>query len=130
MVATKVHCSVVTPERALVDADVDRVIVPIHDGEVGVLPGHAHFLAKLGIGELRLVTGARTERLFLEGGFVQVADNVVTVLTDRACEIEEMDFGEARERVEQLRGQPGKGEELAEAGHRLLVMERVRKRIL
>jgi F-type H+-transporting ATPase subunit epsilon len=109
---------------------VDRVIVPIHDGEVGILPGHARFLAKLGIGELRLVTGARSERLFLEGGFVQVADDVVTVLTDRACEIEELDFQEARQRVERLRGQTGKGEELAEAGRRLLIMERVRKRIL
>jgi F-type H+-transporting ATPase subunit epsilon len=130
MAAGKLHCSVVTPERPIFDVDVDRVIVPIHDGEVGILPGHARFLAKLGIGELRLVTGSRIERLFLEGGFVEVADDVVTVLTDRACEIEELDFAEARERVERLRSQPGKGEELAAAGRRLLNMERVRKRIL
>lgn len=130
MAAAKLHCSVVTPESAIFDEAVDRVIVPIHDGEVGILPGHAHFLAKLGIGELRLVTGSHTQRFFLEGGFVQVGDDVVTILTDRACEIEELDFPEARQRLEELRSQPGKGEELAEAGRRLLTMERVRKRIL
>jgi F-type H+-transporting ATPase subunit epsilon len=77
---------VVTPERAVLDETAEMVILPMFDGELGVLPGRAPLIGRLGAGELRLKTAAGVRRYFVEAGFVQVRSNVVTVLTSRAEE--------------------------------------------
>lgn len=121
------QCTVVTPERAILDEAADSVVVPAHDGEIGILPGHARLLAKLGVGVLRVTSAGQTREMFVEGGFVQVASNKVTVLTDSASEIAAIDLAAAEKRVDELRGK-GRGEEFAAAKHRHLVMKRVRAR--
>jgi F-type H+-transporting ATPase subunit epsilon len=121
------RCAVVTPEKSVFDENATQITVPAHDGEVGILPGHARLLARLGVGELRIRQDGRTHRMFVEGGFVQVADDRVTVLTDAACAIEEIDLAAAAKRVEELRGK-GQGEALAAATHRHLTMKRVKER--
>ncbi|MFM8274786.1 MAG: F0F1 ATP synthase subunit epsilon [Gemmata sp.] len=75
---------VVTPEKAVLDESADLVILPMVDGELGVQPSRAPLIGRLGAGELRLTSGTTTKRFFLEPGFVQVRDNVVTVLTAHA----------------------------------------------
>ena len=75
---------VVTPERAVLDEAVDFVALPMYDGELGVLPGRAPLIGRLGYGELRIRRGEETQRFFIDGGFAQVRANVVTVLTPRA----------------------------------------------
>jgi F-type H+-transporting ATPase subunit epsilon len=92
------HCVVVTPERALVDATADFVALPMYDGELGVLPGRAPLIGRLGYGELRIRHGQETRRFFVDGGFAQVHANTVTVLTARALKAEEINTAEA-ERV-------------------------------
>ena len=82
---------IVTPEKQVYAAPAERVVVPAHDGEVGILPRHARFLASLGVGELRAVAGATVQRFFVEGGFVQVRDDRVTVLCERASTLGELD---------------------------------------
>src|SRR5262245_14535097 len=77
-------CVVVTPEKAVLDEPVDFVAVPMYDGEVGVLPGRAPLIGRLGYGELRFTQGKETRRFFVDGGFVQIRGNLVTVLTARA----------------------------------------------
>ncbi len=121
------HCSIVTPEKSMLETDAERVVVPAHDGEVGILPGHARFLAKLGTGECRVTFGGKTERLLVDGGFVQVADDRVTVLTDRATPVADIDLRDAQDRVEEARAKKD-GAELAEATQRLHAMERARRR--
>ena len=79
-----VRCVVVTPEKAVLDKSAELVIVPMFDGELGVLSGRAPLIGRLGAGELRLKTGNAVERWFVEAGFVQVRSNVVTVLTAKA----------------------------------------------
>ncbi len=117
--------SVVTPDRSLLEEDAASVTVPAWDGEVGILPGHARFLAKLGIGELRMDLGERKESLFIEGGFVQVADDRVTVLTDSACQLQDIDVAEAEKRANGLRdGMHGPA--FAEAKSRSLTMKRIK----
>jgi len=81
-----VRCVVVTPERAVLDETAEMVIVPMFDGEFGVLPGRAPVIGRLGAGELRLKTGTTVKRYFVEAGFVQIRSNVVTVLTSKAEE--------------------------------------------
>lgn len=78
--------TVVTPERAVLDESAEMVILPMYDGELGVLPGRAPLIGRLGAGELRLKTGTSVRRYFVEAGFVQVRSNVVTVLTSKAEE--------------------------------------------
>ncbi|MBA4065246.1 MAG: F0F1 ATP synthase subunit epsilon [Isosphaera sp.] len=79
-----VRCVVVTPEKAVLDEPATYVTVPLFDGELGVQPGRAALIGRLGAGELRLTTAAGTRRYFVEAGFVQVRADVVTVLTARA----------------------------------------------
>jgi F-type H+-transporting ATPase subunit epsilon len=75
--------SVISPEAVLFEGDADSVVAPAYDGEVGILTGHAPLMALLGDGELRL--GGGTGRRFkVSGGFMQVLDNHVRVVTEKA----------------------------------------------
>jgi F-type H+-transporting ATPase subunit epsilon len=90
MPAKKIHLIVITPNRAVVDQQVSALVVPAFDGEWGVLPGHAAMVGLLGTGALRLTAGDGRQRLVaLRGGFVQVKDDRVTVLTPEAVLSEE-----------------------------------------
>src|SRR5262249_42623601 len=71
-----------------------------YDGEVGVLPGRAPLIGRLGYGELRTKHGGQEQRLFVDGGFAQVRGNVVTVLTPRALKAEEITEEGARQALE------------------------------
>jgi F-type H+-transporting ATPase subunit epsilon len=87
----KIQCVVVTPEKSLLDQLVDFVALPLNDGELGVLPGRTPLIGRLGFGELRTKNGEQSERYFVDGGFAQVRDDVVTVLTQRAVPAQELD---------------------------------------
>jgi len=84
MAEDRLHCVVVTPETTLFDEAVDFVALPLFDGELGVLPGRAPLIGRLGYGELRTNLGAETKSYYIDGGFAQVRDDVVTVLTSNA----------------------------------------------
>jgi F-type H+-transporting ATPase subunit epsilon len=73
--------SVISPEAVLFEGDADSVVAPAYDGEVGILTGHAPLMALLGDGELRLEGGRRFK---VSGGFMQVLDNHVRVVTEKA----------------------------------------------
>lgn len=81
---------VVTPEKAVLDETAEFVVVPMIDGELGVMVGRSPLIGRLGAGELRLTTGTATKRYFVEAGFVQVRANVVTVLTANALASEKV----------------------------------------
>jgi len=81
---------VVTPEKAVLSVTADFVALPLYDGELGVLPGRAPLIGRLGFGELRIRKGAQTTHLYVDGGFVQVKANEVTVLTSRAVPANEI----------------------------------------
>src|SRR5260370_8004706 len=98
--AVPLRCVVVTPERALLDAEVDFVALPMYDGELGVLPGRAALIGRLGPGELRTRHGQDTNRFFVDGGFAQVRNNIVTVLTPRALKADEINRATAEPPLE------------------------------
>ena len=81
MIVLKV--SVISPEAVLYEGTTDSVVAPAHDGEVGILTGHAPMMALLGKGVLRL-GGDGGERFNVDGGFLQVVDNTVRVVTEKA----------------------------------------------
>jgi F-type H+-transporting ATPase subunit epsilon len=78
---------VVTPERAVLDEPASFVVLPMFDGEFGVLPGRAAFVGQLGPGELRITTAAGVQKWFVDGGFAQTRADVVNVLTPRASAV-------------------------------------------
>src|SRR5437667_8805374 len=94
------QCVVVTPERAVLDEPVDFVALPMYDGELGVLPGRAPLIGRLGAGELRIGHAEAARRFFVDGGFAQVRSNVVTVLTPRAVRGEDIDPRAAEQALE------------------------------
>jgi F-type H+-transporting ATPase subunit epsilon len=108
--AVPLRCVVVTPERALIDQEVDFVALPMYDGELGVLPGRAALIGRLGPGELRTRQGNDTRRFFIDGGFAQVHNNIVTVLTPRALKAEEINRAPAEQALESAKTAPGGAE--------------------
>ena len=86
----------VTPERTLLDEEVDEVRAPGTVGEFGVLPNHITFLSSLQAGRLEYTRGSQSTRLALSGGFAEVVDNVMTVLADSAELADEIDLEAAR----------------------------------
>jgi F-type H+-transporting ATPase subunit epsilon len=94
------QCVVVTPEKAVLDAAAEFVALPMYDGELGVLPGRAPLVGRLGCGELRIQQGPDTKRYFVDGGFAQVRANVVTVLTARAMKGEDINLASAQQALE------------------------------
>lgn len=81
-------CTVITPEKQVLEAKATQVILPAHDGLVGILDHRAPLVCELGKGRLRidLSEGGRTS-IDVEGGFAQVLNNQVTVLTEQAAEV-------------------------------------------
>lgn len=93
----QLQCVVVTPEKAVLDEPAEFVALPMFDGELGVLPGRAPLIGRLGPGELRVQQRGAAKRLFVDGGFAQVRSDVVTVLTPRATPAEQIDPQVARQ---------------------------------
>lgn len=80
--AKQISVVVITPERKVLEETADSVVIPAHDGELGVLSSRAPLMCELGTGVLRYEQGGSTHRMLVDGGFAQVNDNRVTVLTD------------------------------------------------
>ncbi len=89
---------IVTPERLAYEGDVDAVVCPGIEGELGILPHHAPLLTTLGLGELRIRTGGQEEYFAIAGGFLQVRPDRVVVMAETADLASEIDL-EAAERA-------------------------------
>ena len=76
--------SVISPERVLFEGQASSVVAPGHDGQLGILPGHAPLMTVLGKGVLRLEGAGAESRFQVDGGFLQVVDNKVRVVTESA----------------------------------------------
>jgi F-type H+-transporting ATPase subunit epsilon len=93
--ADKINLSVVTPAREVIDLQVDEITAPGWEGEFGVLPGHAPFLALIRSGELMYRTGEERRYMAVGFGFVEVLPEKVTVLIETAETEEEIDLERA-----------------------------------
>ena len=84
MAADRLKVAIISPESTVYEGEADMVVAPAWDGEVGVLRGHAPMLVLLGAGEMRVKSGSGEQCFHVEGGFMQVSDDVVTVLSESA----------------------------------------------
>jgi len=81
--AKRMSVAVISPERTIFEGEADLVVAPAWDGEVGILRGHAPMMVLLGSGDLRVRLEGQEQRFYVSGGFLQVIDDVVTVLSER-----------------------------------------------
>ena len=88
---------IVTPERLAFSGEVDAVVLPGIDGELGILPHHAPLVSTLGVGELRYRVGGQEELFAIAGGFIQVRPDKVVVMAETADLASEIDLEKARE---------------------------------
>lgn len=95
---------IVAPAGQILNKDVEFVVVPGENGEIGILPNHAPLIAGLGIGVLRYTEDGKIHKTTVCGGFMEVVNNQVTVLANAAETAESLDSGRAlaaKERAEQ-----------------------------
>jgi F-type H+-transporting ATPase subunit epsilon len=102
-----IRCIVVTPERTELDRTVEQLTLPMYDGELGVQKGRAAMIGRLGYGSLRFEGESGPERYFIDGGFAQVENDVVSVLTARAIKVEAMNVEEAKTALTEALEMPG-----------------------
>ncbi len=85
------ECSVVTPERVVIECAARFVALPAHDGEVGILSHRAPLVTRLDVGRLRIEkSGGETVSFFIDGGFAEMVGNRLTVLTESALAPEKL----------------------------------------
>lgn len=112
---SELQCVVVTPEKTEIDVKATSVTVPMFDGEMGILKGHSPLVGRLGFGALRIHSASGPQTYFVEGGFVQVAANVVSVLTDSVRPISELTSAAAQEAMKVASEMPTGGSDLMAA---------------
>jgi len=95
----QLNCIVTTPEKTALETRCTFIVLPLFDGEIGIAPGRAPLIGRLGFGEMRITHGSETTRYFLDGGFVQVSGNVVSILTDNVVPAQDLDVQAARDQL-------------------------------
>jgi F-type H+-transporting ATPase subunit epsilon len=127
--SARLRCLVVTPETTVVDTRADAVTVTLVDGEYGIAPQHAPMIGRLGYGELRIRTGADSKRYYADGGFVQVVDDVVSVLTNRATPAASLDAAAAADQLRTALARHAAGSEELAIRERLIAQSRGQLRV-
>ena len=112
-----IRCVIVTPEQTSLDTQARSIGLPLSDGLRGVGRGHSPFIGRLAAGEVRIVgeqggPANAVRRLFVEGGFVEVAHDVIT---QRAVPAEKIDASEARAELEKITRDRASGDEAIDA---------------
>ena len=119
LIMAQLKLEVVTPERRVLSESVDAVTLPGLGGELGILPGHTPLISQLQTGVLSYTTAGKTLQLHVSGGFIEIKDDVVSVLAEIAERPEEIDAARARlsrEHTEkQLNAWSGTEQDLEEA---------------
>lgn len=119
----------VTPEKTLLDEPVDALRFPLFDGQIGILRGRAPMVGRLGFGELKIKSASGEQSFYIDGGFVQVKGETVSLLTNRAIPAGQIDAEEARRLLEEGAKKPARTdveyaikERDLERGRRMLAM--------
>lgn len=92
----KLNLKIITPERVVVDEQIDAIYSKAVDGEFGILPGHVPFMTALDIGITKYVTDSKNEYIAVIGGIFQVSDDNITIFSETAERGEEIDIHRAK----------------------------------
>ena len=123
-------CIVVTPEKTVLSQDSTFIVLPLFDGEYGILPNHAPLIARLGAGELRITgTNGQLALFYVEGGFVEVLGDTIALLTMYALPANDLDLAEAEQELEEALAVPNDSAALAGIRQERLHNYRARVRV-
>ena len=125
----KLQIVIVTPETTTLDQEADFVVLPLFDGESGVSANHAPMIGRLGPGELRVKDGNDTQSFYVDGGFVQIEDNVVSVLTGASTPSKEIDVAEAKKALDAANELPSENAALADAKRKAVSQAQAKIRV-
>jgi F-type H+-transporting ATPase subunit epsilon len=123
------HCTVITPERPVLEREATFVAFPAFDGEMGVLPHRAPILAKLGAGELRVESPEGNADFFINGGFAQMVDDKLTLLTEEAKPKAELDSAQAARELAAALAMPAHDETQTQTRERAITRARALARL-
>lgn len=126
----ELHCIVVTPEKTELDVQATSLVIPLFDGEIGILPGRAPMIGRLGFGLLTVKSGSTTTKHYVDGGFVQVTREAVYILTDRLLKPESIDTNQAKADLEAANALKGVSAEAFAIKERALARARGKLRIV
>jgi F-type H+-transporting ATPase subunit epsilon len=126
--AEAITCTIVTPEQTALETKADFVALPLFDGEIGIAANHSPLIGRLGYGEMRIKSGGQTVSYYVDGGFVQVADNVVAVLTNRAAPAKSLDGATAESQLQSALALAANSPELMEIRDRKIAQARAQIR--
>ena len=130
MAAETFHCSIVTPERAVLETDqASFASIPAHDGEIGILTRRAPLLCQLGIGVLRVAIGDKVEVFYVDQGFAQMADNKLTVLTEQARRPSELEREAILAAIDEAHAMEIRGAEHLWADERMVALHRAKTQL-
>jgi F-type H+-transporting ATPase subunit epsilon len=102
--ADQVKFELVSPERLLLSAEVESVVIPGAEGDFGVLPGHSRLISTIRPGVITVFQGGRAaDRIFVEGGFAEVTPQGCTVLAEHATPVADITRDQAAQAVQDAR---------------------------
>ena len=104
----KIKCSLLTPERKLYEGEAEFAVVQAYNGEMGFLVDHAPLISELGIGEIRLSEGKSVEYFVIEGGIVEILNNNMIILAEKAFKKDELDKKELEVQLKAVKEQKEK----------------------
>lgn len=99
----KIRLQIITPQKPVLEKEVDFVVLPASKGELGILPGHTEYITTLKYGVLRYKIGEETETFAVLGGIAEIANNNVSVFAEGAVLQDEIDEETARQQLEKAK---------------------------
>jgi F-type H+-transporting ATPase subunit epsilon len=128
---SSLQCIVVSPERTEMDVKAESIVLPMYDGEFGILQGHSPVIGRLGYGCLKIrKSGQGEERYFVDAGFVQVSNDIVSILTDRLIPVSQLSQADASRDLEVANRMPAKTAEARAAREKAISRARAQLRLL
>ena len=117
---------IITPDERVLSTEADQVVLPTESGEAGILTGHIPMVTKVIAGELKVIKGGNTEFIAVDHGFAKVLGNTISVLTEAAVDVKDIDLSE----VESAQARAEEALRLAEAeGHDPTEVDRLESNI-
>lgn len=120
---------IISPEKTVLDVAATSVVVPLVDGEYGLMSGHTPLIARVGAGEIRATTETGAVSYYVEGGVIEVLDDVVAALTMYARPVGQLNVAAAEAQYQEVLARPGNTMELATVKSQRLNEARAKLRV-
>ncbi len=124
----KLHLEVITPEKVILDEEVDEITITTVTGEISILPNHENLLTKILPGEMIIKKNGKEDHFAITGGFLEVSENKISILADYAVHADNIEIAKAQEAQERAKKRMQEHEndkdfQIAEAELRKAILE-------